>query len=321
MPALMISTILKGVPGGIGISAVIDGSPGADRLVGERGADMITGYAGDDTLLGRGGNDTLYGNDGDDDISGGSGDDTITGGEGADAIDGGRGRDRASYANSDAAVSIDLTERLQHGGEAEGDTLRNVEDVTGSAYDDTIIGDRADNWLIGASGDDTLFGGAGDDRLSGEFGDDVIYGERGRDSIFGDAGADWISGGDGDDYINAGTNDGALGADTMAGGAGRDLFVFGDISHSNAFAGIDTITDFEPGRDRLSISEIVDPDALFLGEAGSFLGTGDEIRFQDTLVGGAAATLVSVQSETSTVPLQILLTGASYDLTADDFAI
>ena len=49
------------------------------------------------------------------------------------------------------------------GGHAAGDTLINIEHLTGSAHGDTLIGDAGANRLTGLDGDDTLTGGAGAD--------------------------------------------------------------------------------------------------------------------------------------------------------------
>ena len=45
--------------------------------------------------------------------------------------------------------------------------LTSIENLTGSAFDDHLIGDNGDNVLIGLGGDDQLTGGGGDDVLDG----------------------------------------------------------------------------------------------------------------------------------------------------------
>ncbi|MEE4015812.1 hypothetical protein V1T76_27365 [Roseibium sp. FZY0029] len=61
----------------------------------------------------------------------------------------------------------------ERGGEAEGDTLTNIENISGSAYSDTIIGDANANYLLGQDGDDILGGDAGNDQLDGGNGNDM----------------------------------------------------------------------------------------------------------------------------------------------------
>ena len=52
------------------------------------------------------------------------------------------------------------------GGRAQGDTLTEIENLTGSAFSDTLTGDAGNNVLKGLAGNDTLIGGAGNDTLS-----------------------------------------------------------------------------------------------------------------------------------------------------------
>ena len=77
--------------------------------------------------------ETLRGTSGADVILALGGDDTLIGGAGADRLDGGAGFDTASYATSSAAISINLATGINHGGDAEGDTLISIERVIGSA--------------------------------------------------------------------------------------------------------------------------------------------------------------------------------------------
>ncbi len=70
------------------------------------------------------------------------------------------------------------------------DTLTNIENVTGSAFDDTITGNESANFLEGGAGSDTINGGAGNDLLVGGSGDGSLAGGAGDDTIDGGAGAD-----------------------------------------------------------------------------------------------------------------------------------
>ena len=42
------------------------------------------------------------------------------------------------------------------GGDAEGDRLSNIENLTGSSFNDTLEGDAGNNTLVGGSGIDTV---------------------------------------------------------------------------------------------------------------------------------------------------------------------
>ena len=195
----------------------VQGSGFDDMLIGDGGANALYGRDGDDTLQGGSGNDNLHGDDGIDRLLGGSGNDDLKGDEGADYLDGGDGIDRARYWDSPTAVTIDLVAGTGLGGDAQGDTLIDVEDVQGSDFGDTLTGDAGANELDGRGGDDTLAGGGGDDILDGDGGDDTLDGGAGDDSLYGNAGIDHLLGGAGDDYLKGDEE-----ADHLDGGAGDD---------------------------------------------------------------------------------------------------
>jgi len=139
------------------VATTIHGTDANERLMGKDGDDMLYGGAGDDELFGADkpgndledetSNDTLYGE---------AGDDLLVGGLGADHLDGGEGVDTASYARSEAGVTVDLAAGTGVGGDAQGDTLTGIETVIGSAHDDTFTGDANDNTFDGGAGDDTV---------------------------------------------------------------------------------------------------------------------------------------------------------------------
>jgi len=144
------------------------------------------------TFTGGAGNDYFYGGAGDDTINGGGGDDTLIGGAGADVLNGGAGTDTASYVTSAEGVTVDLGAGTGQGGDAEGDTLTDIENLVGSAHDDMLTGDAGDNVLDGGAGDDTLIGGAGDDTLIGGAGNDTLDGGEGIDTaVFSGARSDY----------------------------------------------------------------------------------------------------------------------------------
>ncbi len=84
-------------------------------------------------------------------------------------------------ASKTLSITLNLIKLLKsilkssgRGGTADGDTIRNVEGVVGSAFDDTLVGDNAANLLVGNQGDDQIAGGAGDDLLVGGQGNDQL---------------------------------------------------------------------------------------------------------------------------------------------------
>ncbi|MEM7745646.1 MAG: calcium-binding protein, partial [Pseudomonadota bacterium] len=118
----------------------------ADTLFGQEGNDVlyggdITGPGAVDILYGGEGNDALDGQAANDQLYGGNGDDTIIGGGDADRMYGGEGLDTADYSASPARIEIRLSGAPGSGGDAEGDRLFGVENLFGSQFDDTLIGD------------------------------------------------------------------------------------------------------------------------------------------------------------------------------------
>ncbi len=100
-------------------------------------------------------------------LNGGVGDDIMVVTEGGDIIDGGAGEDTVSFRAGIAAIHYDMATGSVSSGPLAGATITNVENVFGSDFDDTLIGDSADNVLLGHDGNDTLVGRGGDDILVG----------------------------------------------------------------------------------------------------------------------------------------------------------
>jgi hypothetical protein len=166
------------------VSTSINGGPGKDAITGsDGGADTIDGAAEEDTIAGRGGDDALVDGIADNapnHLFGGPGDDALRGGTGPDQLDGGDGFDTATYADrgADAAsgVSVALSGGAATGAGAPGenDTLTGIENLQGTARNDTLVGDDLPNTIQGLDGDDTIIGGKGVDLLFGGAGNDSI---------------------------------------------------------------------------------------------------------------------------------------------------
>jgi Ca2+-binding RTX toxin-like protein len=160
--------------------AIVKGTTGNDWIDANDGVtngdDVVYGFNGNDTIYGLGGNDHLYG---------GYGNDLLKGGGGADLLSGGDGIDTASYGDSPSSVSIYLGLGLASGGDATGDTLSSIENLTGSNYGDILFGDDDSNVLSGRAGDDILDGDGGADTLSGGSGCDILTGGAGADTLNG----------------------------------------------------------------------------------------------------------------------------------------
>lgn len=233
---------------------------------------IINGTPGNDKLFGTFRDDFLYGFLGNDELYGGEGNDFLEGGEGNDVLDGGgnnsgKGGDTADYSKAASAVVVDLSAGSASGG-AGDDTLINIENIIGSAFSDTLIGNNFDtNELYGGKGDDTLLGGdSSDDILTGGSGNDFLdgggkfgsdtasysdatsavtvnlvtgtaTGGAGKDTlidienIFGSSYADTLTG-DG----NLNQLDGGAGNDALSGGGGNDI-LNGDAGNDNLNGG------------------------------------------------------------------------------------
>jgi hypothetical protein len=117
-----------------------------------------------------------------DDWVGTSFNDTMSGGAG--------GADTASYETAPGAVIVNLATGQGWQGDAAGDVVLNFERLTGSSFDDTLIGSIADNRLDGGGGVDLMIGGAGSDiYFVDNAGDAVVEnpGEGSNDIVFSSA--------------------------------------------------------------------------------------------------------------------------------------
>lgn len=129
--------------------------------------------------------------------------------------------------------------------------------------------------------------------------DPVVVGLNLFKQISGTAGRDNLTGTAGDDVIQGG-----IGADTLTGGAGADQFVFTSLSD-----GVDTITDFQPGTDRIVLTRllqglgIVSGDPLAAGYITCKAAGSDAMIGIDPDAAGSAASrnLVLLKNQSCTV--------------------
>lgn len=134
------------------------------------------------------------------------------------------GRDEISAAGVFAPTRIDLREgAFSDFGAGLGELAitygTQIENATGSPFNDVITGNDARNKLAGNGGNDRISGLKGKDKLLGQLGDDFLFGGPGDDKLIGGANNDRLSGGGDDDLLKG--NDGN---DTLKGGSGNDRF-------------------------------------------------------------------------------------------------
>jgi hypothetical protein len=197
--------IVDGGPG----DDVILGSPSHDRLRGGSGNDRISGRAdldylaeimdggsGADHLYGESGPDELHGGTGVDYLDGGAGDDLLDGGSGADRLEGGSGLDTADYSTRLTPVRVDLAHPSSAGADGERDRLLNIENATGGAGVDTLLGDDGPNVLKGAGQFNPVTR-----TYSQVTSPDVLIGRGGADVLERAGSHSRLNGGSGDDQI------------------------------------------------------------------------------------------------------------------------
>ncbi len=275
-------------------------------------------------------------------ITGNTGNNILAGLGGADTLNGGGGIDTASYVASGSGVNVSLAAGTASGGDAQGDVLNNISNLTGSAFDDVLEGDGGNNVLVGGAGVDTLSyahatagvsvslalttaqntGGAGidtvtqfenltgsayGDTLTGSSAANVLTGLAGDDSLVGGVGADTLVGGAGDD--------------TLSGGLSADHFVFADVVGG---AGVDTIIDFSHAQsDKIDLSGVDanttlggDQGFVFIG-ASAFHDVAGELRF---VVSGSNTTVMGDTNGDGVADFTLNLTGVT-TLVSGDFLL
>ena len=229
------------------------GAEGNDTIV---SVERVTGSNFADIIIGNDANNTLTGRDGNDTIDGGLGNDVIFGGLGDDALDGGGGADRVSYQSATGGVTVDMSSGTATGADG-NDTLMNIEQVFGSAFNDLFVGSTGNDQFFGLAGNDRLVGGAGNDSLGGDA-PELSSPTTGNDIL-----------------------EGGIGNDQLAGGAGNDTFVF------QAGWDLDTIVDFQDGTDVIDLRTMgfTDVSQLSISQVGAHteidFGGGDLLRLNN----------------------------------------
>ncbi|MGH6718638.1 MAG: FecR domain-containing protein, partial [Alphaproteobacteria bacterium] len=110
----------------------------------ETGFDEITDI---ENVIGGAGNDIIIGNADANTLAGGAGDDSLTGGAGNDELDGGDGVDTVNYSGAQSGVTVDIALAGANATSATdgADTLIAVENLIGSGFGDTLLGDGGIN--------------------------------------------------------------------------------------------------------------------------------------------------------------------------------
>jgi Ca2+-binding RTX toxin-like protein len=274
---------------------------------------------------------------------GGEGNDFLQGTIAGDTLNGGNGNDTASFVNAFNAgtttgvtVDLNLQGAAQNTVAAGNDTLVGIENLIGSALNDTLIGNADANVIEGGLGNDTLVGGAGNDTASyagaaagvtvnlalqgaaqntGSSGSDTLSGFQNlqgsafADTLFGDTAENVLSGGDGDDTLNSGANVGGA-VDLLDGGTGSDTASFAGYA-----AGVTaTLTGAADGAASVGGSQIAALRSIenLLGGDGNDILTGDVNA--NVIEGGLGDDLLNGGAGVDTLSFRSAATGVTVDL-------
>ena len=138
----------------------VEGSAFADRFTGSAAANGFRGGGGNDLFVATPGRDWYFGD---------------------------AGYDTISYADAPQPVGVDLHLGRGKAGIGYGHRYISVENATGSAWNDWLVGTDGANVLRGGAGDDRFWARDGDDRLEGGAGNDLLTGGDGTDiAVFSD---------------------------------------------------------------------------------------------------------------------------------------
>ena len=167
----------------------LTGSMHGDNLTGDMFGNHLAGGAGDDSLRGGAGADTLAGGPGADRLDGGSS--TNNNATATDTTDDAPHEDWAAYRGAMEGVKVNLNTGNGTGGDAMGDTLKNIELIWGSKQADTFIASEGVDIIHGDGGSDTVSYEASKHGVTvvlnnGQYGDDpnTTETESGEDSVF-----------------------------------------------------------------------------------------------------------------------------------------
>lgn len=214
-------------------------------------------YQSIENLTGSAYADDLQGNDGDNWLQGKGGDDTLIFSKGHDTLEGGTGTDTVVYSGVSVAVNANLLTKLGTVADGSSQDFRSIENLTGGAGNDILVGNDSANTLLGMVGNDSILGGAGDDNLQGGDGADTLVGGAGADILSGGSGIDTVSYASSSakvtvdltltdrgpaDPLNDGVGDALIGVESIIGSAGDDVFFASvDAVILSGGAGVDTV--------------------------------------------------------------------------------
>ena len=252
---------------------------GANPFVGTNANETILGTAANNTIAGGLGYDIIYGGAGNDLLRGDLNqeaskttpayNDTLYGGVGNDILDGGSGNDLLIGGLDNDIYWVDS-----------GDTvIENLNEGSDSIHTfvDWTLGDNLENLRLQGTASIRGTGNSLNNGILGNSGNNVLNGNGGNDTLNGLAGNDALTGN--------------WGSDTLTGGTGSDRFIF-DINRAfDTSMGVDRVTDFVRGTDKL-VLDITTFRALTSPAGGAL--SGSEFAVINAITNGSAIASSSV---------------------------
>ena len=317
--------------GGGGINTLDYSSDPAGVTVDLATGTATNGFGGTDTITNF---QNVIGSAYGDVITGDANDNMITVGGGNNTLDGGGGTNTLDYSHQTASVYVDLVDGWATNGSGGTDTISNFQNVIGSNYGDTIIGD-GNNVITGGSGDDHVIDGGGNNVFDGGGGNNTLDYSNDPAAVTVDLSAGTASNGFGgtdtitnfqnvigsayDDVITGDSNnnviDGAGGNNTLDGGGGTNTLdyhndpssVYVDMPDGvvyNGYGGTDTITNFQ------NVISSVYGDTILGGSEDNVITIMGANNYVD---GGGGTNTIDYSHATSGVTIDLTMYVASND--------
>ncbi|QSJ15475.1 FG-GAP repeat protein [Nostoc sp. UHCC 0702] len=205
-------------------------------------------------------------------INGTDANDTLTGGAGNDILDGGAGSDRLLGGTGNDTYIVDtIRDVVVENADAGEDTVQSAVNYTLTAnVEYLILTGTANSTGTGNDLNNTITGNSGDNLLKGLGGNDTLLGNVGDDTLIGGAGND-----------------------ILTGGSGSDRFLFGSgAAFTNSSFGVDTLTDFVKGTDKIALSKTSFNALSSTLNAGEFSTINTEIVNEAALAGASSGKIV-----------------------------
>ncbi|MBX8622791.1 calcium-binding protein [Pseudomonas glycinae] len=246
------------------------------------------------------------------------------------AFDGGTGFDTVDYSTSAEAVNVEIrpgTSLAGTGGDAQGDTLTNIEKVVGSAFNDTFTAAAISYATFeGGAGDDIYYvngggvtiieqAGGGNDEIRVSWNTHTMAANVERMTYtgtvaftgYGNAGDNIMTGGIGNDVLYGGG-----GADQFIGGAGMDTVSYDD---STAGVSINLKTGVSTG---IAMGDTYNSVEAMTGSKFNDVFVGSSVAL--AINGGLGLDMVSYESSDSAVTIDLKTNANAGDAAGDTFA-